>query len=189
MGSSTSGDAAEEDVSESKAFDADMNVKQRVRPSALEASIAEPPQMISYARRLRLTTPTEENLVDLFFRPLEALIFLPAVLFTAFEYGVSLCWVAVITSVQAYYMPYPPWNFGTTAMGLLNLGPSIGLLIGAIFGGYGSDKMIVFFAKRNKGVFEPEMRLYLQFLTVIFQTAGLLMFGICMSRVCNHRDS
>jgi MFS family permease len=54
----------------------------------------------------------------------------------------------------------------------------IGAVIGCFYGGWGSDKFVLWMAKRNGGVSEAEHRLWLMFLTVAIFPAGLLIFGI-----------
>lgn len=80
-------------------------------------------------------------------------------------------------------MPYDPWNFGPTQIGCLMLAPFIGLVLGLATGGYVGDKMIVYFSKRNNGIYEPEMRLYAQIVPCIVSTTGFLIFGIYLSDV------
>ena len=135
------------------------------------------PQLRSRKERLRLVTRTDEPLLGLYLRPLEALFTMVPVAFTAIQFGFSLCWIAVISSVQAGYMFYAPWNFNAFEVGLLNLAPFIGLAVGAPLGGTLGDIIVVKAAKRNGGVFEPEMRLYTQFIPVILMTAGFMTFG------------
>jgi hypothetical protein len=137
----------------------------------------------TYRQRMRLVTPTPENLLKVTFRPVEALFCLPGIAYGAVLYGTTLAWVACFISIQSIYMPYPPWNFNTTKIGLLFLAPFIGLALGLLVGGWGGDKMIIYFARRNGGIYEPEMRLYAQFIPAIISTAGLLTFGLTIAEV------
>jgi hypothetical protein len=68
-------------------------------------------------------------------------------------------------------------------IGLLNLGPFIGLGLGVTVGGWVGDNLIVLFAKRNNGIYKPEMRLYAQIVPTITTTAGLVAFGLCIDKV------
>ncbi|KAK5046105.1 hypothetical protein LTR84_008562 [Exophiala bonariae] len=153
------------------------------QPQPLRQTLSDTPNYTvnSYRQRMRLITPTRVNIWQLFYRPVEVLFCLPAVLFSAIQYGFILAWCAVFTSAQAIIMPYEPWNFNETQMGLLMLAPFIGLVIGLAVGGYVGDKMIVYFSKRNNGIYEPEMRLYAQIVPCIVSTAGFLVFGIYLS--------
>lgn len=56
------------------------------------------------------------------------------------------------------------------------------MLIGFFIGGWLNDKSAIWLAKRNKGIFEPEMRLWLALPAALFVPAGILMFGIALAR-------
>jgi hypothetical protein len=71
----------------------------------------------------------------------------------------------------------PPYNFGDVGIGLLNLPAFIGTLIGFVWGGPLSDWSIVWFTKRNNGIYEPEMRLYLATLPALLGPVGLFLYG------------
>jgi len=71
----------------------------------------------------------------------------------------------------------PPYNFGDVGIGLLNLPAFIGTLIGFVWGGPLSDWSIVWFTKKNNGIYEPEMRLYLATLPALLGPVGLFLYG------------
>jgi hypothetical protein len=68
----------------------------------------------------------------------------------------------------------------------MSLGPFLGNLIGAFYGGLLGDRSILYFSRKNKGFYEPEMRLYILHLPALFMAGGLIMFGITISRVSLH---
>ena len=76
------------------------------------------------------------------------------------------------------YLSAPPYLFSTDQVGLTFIASTIGQLIGACICGVGSDKLAEWSARRNGGVYEPEMRLPLIIIPTIAGPAGLLMFGI-----------
>ena len=65
----------------------------------------------------------------------------------------------------------------------MNLAPFIGNLFGSIYSGPINDRAIRWFAKRNNGIFEPEMRLKLLHLPSVLMAGGLIMFGTTDARV------
>lgn len=140
--------------------------------------------MLSYRQRLRFITKTDEKYLDLYVRPMRVLLTFPAVTYTAIQYGFCLCWISAIASITAIILPYPPYNFGTTAMGLTNLAPFIGSLLGTGLNGILGDWLIGWLARRNQGFYEPETRLYLLPLPVLTISGGLVMTGITAYNVC-----
>ncbi|KAE8441455.1 hypothetical protein EG329_004948 [Mollisiaceae sp. DMI_Dod_QoI] len=136
-------------------------------------------------QRLRFTTPTDENLWVLTYRPFTILFSFPAVMYTAIQYAFAICWVSIIGNTTALVMPLPPYNFKPEGIGLMNLPAFIGCIIGAIYGGIFADWMILPLAKKNGGYYEPEMRLQLLHVPSLAMPAGVLMFGLTIARGLN----
>jgi hypothetical protein len=109
----------------------------------------------------------------------------PAVTYAALTYGSTLAWFATMTSLQASYMLLPPYNFDAIGIGLMNVAPFVGALLGFPCGGYLSDKSILWLSKRNGGIYEPEMRLWLALPVAILGPASILMFGLGLAYVCS----
>jgi hypothetical protein len=142
--------------------------------------------MKSYRQRLAFVTPSPGGWKKLFkhvWQPLWIGVAFPAVLFAGIQYAHLLSWYAVITTTQAEYFAIAPYNFGTNGIGLLNLGPFVGTIFGNILGGPISDRAIQFFCRRNNGIFEPEMRLYIGIIPVIVGPLGLFLYGYTTARV------
>jgi MFS family permease len=137
----------------------------------------------SYQERLRLITKTDESLLRESYQPLVILLTFPAVAYTAITFGSLLAWFATMTSVQATYLFYPPYNFSASGVGLMNLAPFVGVVPGTFYGGWLNDKSIVWLSKRNSGVYEPEMRLWLALPMALITPAGILMFGVGLNYV------
>jgi hypothetical protein len=162
------------------------------------ASIAKGPTVIEQARshhildptiprnswrtRLALITPTPEPLWPHFYRPFGVLIF-PAVAFAALQYAAGVVWLTVLSNVLALTFPMPPYLFTPEQIGYSSAGPLIGNILGAVYGGFLGDRSILYYARRNKGYYEPEMRLYILHLPAVFMAGGLIMFGATISRV------
>jgi MFS family permease len=137
----------------------------------------------SYRQRLALITKTDETIVHHFYQPIMVLFSFPAVAYTALTLGCTLSWFAIMTSVQATYMIGPPYNFSAIGIGLMNVPPFIGSFLGFFFGGYLNDQSIIWLSRRNNGVYEPEMRLWLALPQAIITPAGILMFGLGLAYV------
>jgi hypothetical protein len=90
-------------------------------------------------------------------------------------------WFSVILNVLSIYFTAPPYNFTPAGIGLLNLAPFIGGILGNGVSA-SNDYIILLLAKRNGGVFEPEMRLWLALVGCVIGPAGLLLFGLLCQR-------
>jgi MFS family permease len=137
----------------------------------------------SWRQRLPLFTYTRETLWPHYWRPLVILLTFPPVLFTGVQYASGVIWLTIMASTLGFIMPFPPYNFTPAQVGYMSTGPFIGNLIGVLYGGFCFDRAILFFSRRNKGLYEPEMRLYLLHLPALAMAGGLIMFGVSMSKV------
>jgi MFS family permease len=136
----------------------------------------------SWRTRLALTTPTPEPIWPHFFRPFGVLIF-PAVAFAALQYAAGVVWLTVLSNVLGLTFPKPPYLFSPEQIGYSSAGPLIGNILGAVYGGFLGDRSILYYARRNKGFYEPEMRLYILHVPAVLMAGGLVMFGVTISRV------
>ncbi|KAF2792382.1 MFS general substrate transporter [Melanomma pulvis-pyrius CBS 109.77] len=137
----------------------------------------------TYRQRLSLITKSEGPIGHHFYQPIITLFCFPAVAYTALTYGTVLACFSILTSVQAVYLLRPPYNFGSMGVGLMNIAPFIGACLGFFVGGYLNDKSIMWLSKRNRGIYEPEMRLWFALIATIFLPGGVLMFGLGLARV------
>ncbi|KAJ5400720.1 hypothetical protein N7465_011209 [Penicillium sp. CMV-2018d] len=135
----------------------------------------------SWRKRLALVTPTPESIWSHFHRPFRVLIF-PAVAFAALQYAAGVGWLTATSCVLSRVFPEPPYLFSPAQIGYTNAGPLIGNILGVLYGGFLGDRSILYYAKRNNGYYEPEMRLYILHLPAVFMTGGLIMFGATISR-------
>lgn len=140
--------------------------------------------MSPWTKRLSLITLTSEPIWPYFYRPFVVLLTFPAVLFSGIQYASGLVWLTMMSTVLSLVLPLPPYNFNPQQIGLMSIGPLIGNTVGAIYGGFLGDRSVLFYARRNRGYYEPEMRLYNLHLPAILMCAGLIMFGTTLSQVC-----
>lgn len=138
----------------------------------------------SYLQRMKLITKTDEPILVHFYQPLVSLVTFPAVAYCAITYGFTFCWFAIMNSLLATYIFGPPWHFTANTVGLFHIPPFIGGTIGYVYGGYLCDRWIMRLSKRNNGIYEPEMRLWLALPIAIIYPAGILMFGLGLAYVC-----
>lgn len=115
------------------------------------------------------------------YQPFLIMFWFPAIFFMAFEYGaLTACSTVPVTTLSAV-MVLPPYNFGPEQIGLMGIPPFIGVSLATMVSGPVSDRLALFLARRNHGIFEPEMRLWQALAFAALVPAGLFMFGIGLS--------
>jgi hypothetical protein len=140
----------------------------------------------SYKERMAFITKTPHQPGDFkkhFYQPFVVLLAFPAVLYAALTYGALLSWYSVISTVESELFLGAPYNWDSAEIGLFNLAPFIGGLVGAVIGGPLNDYAIMWMARRNGGVYEPEMRLWMSLPTILICPLGILMFGFGLAHV------
>jgi MFS family permease len=157
--------------SESTAFrrpslDPNIPVKTYVQKLALTSSSATP-----FSHYLRHT-----------YQPFIILTTIPGIFYMAIINGAIFAGTIMSISTYSTYMTLPPYNFGPSGIGLMGLPSFIGVMIGAAITGPASDWLIVRLARRNGGVYEPEMRLWLMLLSTPFLAAGYVIFGVGLDK-------
>ncbi|KAJ6107794.1 hypothetical protein N7523_009117 [Penicillium sp. IBT 18751x] len=118
------------------------------------------------------------QLVKHSYHPFLIMFSIPAVFYMALEYGIMTACTTVPVTTLSSVMTLPPYNFGAAQIGLMGLPPFIGTSLATLICGPLSDRIGLYLAKRNGGIFEPEMRLWLCLAFTPFVPAGLFMFGI-----------
>ncbi|KAK1089309.1 hypothetical protein LTR48_000677 [Friedmanniomyces endolithicus] len=138
----------------------------------------------TYAQRLNLLTtspgPWSEFLRHSW-QPFLILATIPGVLFCSLTYAVLLAWSTVMTTALSLYMLEAPYNFSASQIGLMSLAPFIGTTIGTLIAGPVSDYIVLRLAKRNNGIYEPEMRFWVFLPFIPFQLAGAWWFGYALA--------
>lgn len=158
-----------------------------------DARGSEPIPPATYRQRLRWVTYSSESLWKIAYFP-AYIILLPHVLFSAIQYAAGISWLVIMASITPIVFTQPPYNFDADGIGLMNLGPFVGNLLGSFYSGLLSDRSVRWLARRNGGYYEPEMRLYLLLPPALFMACGIIMFGTTADRVsypvvCPHLQS
>ncbi|KAL6246911.1 hypothetical protein RBB50_006218 [Rhinocladiella similis] len=73
-------------------------------------------------------------------------------------------------------MTEPPYNWSTTSTGLIFLAALVGNFVGWATGVL-SDYIVIFLARRNHGVKEPEMRLWTLCFSFVYAAVGYQLYG------------
>lgn len=103
---------------------------------------------------------------------------LPAVWLSGILWGLQDAYMSFFLTTQDTFFSDAPWNYSETGVAIMNVATLVGAVIGCVMSGVFSDKHVLWLAKRNDGVYEPETRLWLLFITMIISPIGLFMFGV-----------
>jgi MFS family permease len=166
-----------------KSNDDDKPVEQPAHPVAPRSTLDGGHSRKPIRQRLAFVTKTDMPIVQHFYQPLFILFAFPAVAYAAITYGTLLAWFSAIASSGSYFLLAEPYNFSPSAIGLFHLGGFLGTFIATMTVPAFSDWFIVRSAKKNGGIFEPEMRLWMSIPGVLLNCAGLLIYGVGMGRV------
>ena len=163
------------DVREKSQFQAQRGL---ANGSVAAASSYPPPK--SYWQKLALYTPLNgrpNHFLKIAFRPFPILQF-PIVLFSGFIYGLYLSWFALLNGTVSIFLSSAPYDFAASIVGLTYVAQLIGLYISVPLGGKLGDLLTIYLARRNKGVMEPEFRLWLFTIPLIVGPVGLIVWGV-----------
>ncbi|KAL5619693.1 hypothetical protein FOVSG1_001915 [Fusarium oxysporum f. sp. vasinfectum] len=137
----------------------------------------------TYWQRLALTTTSSSSgglrtLLSHMYQPVILLTTVPAVAYTALAYGILVATSDVMSTTLSLYMAKPPYTFAPNEIGLMNLSKLVGSTIGTLIVGPVSDTLILWLARRNDGIYEPETRLWSLVPFLPFIPVGALLFGL-----------
>lgn len=115
--------------------------------------------------------------VKLFLRPFP-LFLQPAVAWACVVQGVLIGWTVLIGIVIAAVLLGPPLFFDEEKTGYMYSGAFVGAILGYIIAGLSADSSARYLIRRNRGVYEPEFRIWLVVPQLVFGCAGLYGFGV-----------
>jgi hypothetical protein len=122
---------------------------------ANEHGANEPPWTKWEELRLWRGIEAPDNLLKIIVRPFSMLLF-PQVLYAFITYGLSTSWIIVLISVAALIFGEEPYNFTVGEIGLIGISGLITSLISFVSGPI-NDYFCKFLARRNNGIYEPEV--------------------------------
>lgn len=145
------------------------------------------PAKATFLQSLRLFNgrKSDANFFKLLLRPFP-LFFHPAVLWACLIQGTLIGWTVMIGVVLAAIFLGPPLWFNEVETGYMYTGPFVGAILGFILSGLLADWSTKLLIKRNKGVYEPEFRIVLVALQLVFGCVGLYGFGVTAERVARY---
>jgi MFS family permease len=101
----------------------------------------------------------------------------PAVWFAGLQWGSQDAWLTFYLTSESNNWTSSPWNYSTSALGIMDMPCLIGAVLGCLYGGWFSDPFVRWMTRRNDGIQEAEMRLWLLLPATILFPTGMLLFG------------
>ncbi|GAA5868595.1 hypothetical protein JCM8547_003198 [Rhodosporidiobolus lusitaniae] len=103
----------------------------------------------------------------------------PIVIWATLTFSVCFNLLPLAATVYSQIFSAPPYNMSVGAVGIVSgIPPLIGTLIGTFISGPASDFTAKFLAKKNNGIYEPEYRLVVMVLFLVFGGAGFYGWGL-----------
>ncbi|PIL31083.1 MFS general substrate transporter [Ganoderma sinense ZZ0214-1] len=133
-----------------------------------------PPRCLS-TLRVWNGTFTDESIWMIFLRPFPFLLS-PVTWFLFLAHGLQTVWLSLVPlcSSTIFTLEY---NFNATQIGLTNLGGLVGIVLAMAISSPLNDWGVVWMAKRNRGVYEPEFRLVFM-LSMLFGVFGYVGWAV-----------
>ncbi|KAK0370007.1 hypothetical protein CLIM01_12642 [Colletotrichum limetticola] len=110
------------------------------------------------------------------FQPLQ-LLGAPQVIVTTLVFGLTIGWTVLVSILLSVVYSPPPLLWGARDVGLLSVGPLVGLLIGLPIGGALADYLFNRDTRRNGGKQDPASRLPAVIIGGLISPAGCLVIG------------
>lgn len=178
-----------DDKSDADAQNMPSHIDKEVFTSVEHESQAAKEPLTPYRKRIALITPSPyligygfKQYVRRFIVYFRVFTF-PAVWLSGLLWGLQDAYMTFFLTTQDTFFYDDPWNYTETGVAVMNVATLIGAVIGCYMSGVLSDKHVLWMAKRNNGVLEPEFRLWLLFITLLISPAGLIMFGVGADKV------
>ncbi|KAM0144597.1 hypothetical protein ACHAP3_000627 [Botrytis cinerea] len=132
----------------------------------------------TYVQKLSLKDKKRDfRLFRMMIRPL-IFMSLPSIAYAGFSYGSNLIWFNVLNGTASLILSAPPYNFSSSMVGLSYVSPLLGVACASFYSGVIGDKVVLWLARRNKGVLEAEHRLWLFSVSIILIPASLILWGV-----------
>lgn len=179
------GDPMELDSKGELAESIEMAASSKTSSDLVELNVSPLVPAKTYAQDLAFWGKADPNisLRKAFLAPF-VLVAYPTVLWSCLIYGLALGWNVILGASTAQLFAPPPYNFSSSAQGLVFLSPFVGSLVGTYLCGPFADRIANWYTKHNDGVREPEMRL-----PTCAIAAALMFLGVLTSGLTYHNKT
>ncbi|KAF7550228.1 hypothetical protein G7Z17_g5870 [Cylindrodendrum hubeiense] len=132
----------------------------------------------TFLQKMSIWQPSPgQNMIQRALRSLRLLTW-PVIFYAGFSYGSYLIWFNVLNATASIILSAPPYNFGSSMVGLSYLSCCIGVIVGSFVSGRLSDWLTIKLARRNNGIMEAEHRLWPFVICVIMVPSSLILWGV-----------
>lgn len=122
--------------------------------------------------------PRNLDALKMVYRPIIMVFRFPTVAWAGFLYGINLAWYNVLNGTASPVLTAAPYNWSAALVGCVYAGPIIGAAVACLWAGKVADWIALRLARRNKGIREPEQRLWVLPVSGIISAAGLITWGV-----------
>lgn len=102
----------------------------------------------------------------------------PVVFYSGFSYGTYLIYFNILNATASIILGGSPYNFQPSLVGLSYISCVIGVAAASAFTGVFSDRFVIRQARKNKGISEPEHRLWLFAVSTLVIPSSLILWGV-----------
>lgn len=173
------------DTTEGDSTDRETDGKTSGSASHVEAPIV--PSPMTYVRKLNFFfrlpgRPTVSQTIVKVWRGLAILVFFPNIVWAGFLYGLNLAWYNIMNGTMSSILGGPPYSFAAAMVGVAYISPFLAGAVASLWSGWVADVLAIRLARRNRGIREPEHRLWVLLVSGLLSTGGLLLWGVGASR-------
>lgn len=132
----------------------------------------------TFVRKLALWDPPRPQ--RMLYRAWLSIYFLtwPVIVYAGYQYGTYVIWFNVLNATSSEVLSSAPYSFDSGLVGTAYTSCLIGVAGGAIYTGYLADKLAIYLARRNKGIKEPEQRIWAFAILPFVVPASLILWGV-----------